>query len=52
MASSMIIEEEFGSCSGRLHAHNGYYAGDFSPRETATGTAPSPSGFTELALSA
>jgi hypothetical protein len=29
MAASIIIEEERGTCSGSLHPHNGYYAGDF-----------------------
>jgi hypothetical protein len=30
MAASITIEEEFGTCTGFLHPHNGYYAGDFS----------------------
>ena len=30
MADSRIIEEESGTTTGRVHAHNGYYAGDFS----------------------
>jgi hypothetical protein len=30
MAASLIIEEESGTCAGRHHQHNGYYAGDFS----------------------
>ena len=30
MAASRIIEQESGTFTGRLHPHNGYYAGDFS----------------------
>ena len=30
VAASMVIEEESGTFSGRVHPHNGYYAGDFS----------------------
>jgi hypothetical protein len=30
MAASITIEEEFGTCTGFLHPHNGYYAGDFA----------------------
>ena len=30
MAASLVIEEESGTTTGRVHAHNGYYAGDFS----------------------
>lgn len=29
MAATLTIEEESGVYSGRLHPHNGYYAGDF-----------------------
>jgi hypothetical protein len=29
MAASIIIEEESGTFTGRVHPHNGYYAGDF-----------------------
>jgi hypothetical protein len=29
MATSVTIEEEWGTDSGPLHPHNGYYAGDF-----------------------
>jgi hypothetical protein len=32
MAASLRVEEESGVFSGRLHPHNGYYAGDFSGR--------------------
>ena len=35
MATSLVIEEESGTCTGYVHPHNGYYAGDFS-RVTAT----------------
>ena len=30
MAASIIIEEEFGTYTRRIHPHNGYSAGDFS----------------------
>jgi len=30
MAASLVIEEEFGTTTGWSHAHNGYWAGDFS----------------------
>jgi hypothetical protein len=30
MAMTLLSEEEHGTCSGRVHPHNGYYAGDFS----------------------
>jgi hypothetical protein len=30
MAATVSIEVESGTTSGRLHPHNGYYAGDFS----------------------
>jgi hypothetical protein len=29
MARALVIEDESGTCSGFLHPHNGYYAGDF-----------------------
>jgi len=29
MAASIVIEEESGTFTGRVHPHNGYYAGDF-----------------------
>jgi hypothetical protein len=32
MATSLVIEEESGTCTGYVHPHNGYYAGDFSLR--------------------
>ena len=30
MSRSLVIEEERGTCRGRVHPHDGYYAGDFS----------------------
>jgi len=30
MARALVIEEESGTYTGRMHPHNGYYAGDFS----------------------
>jgi hypothetical protein len=36
MAASIFVEQETGTYSGRVHPHNGYYAGDFSaPRQDA-----------------
>jgi hypothetical protein len=32
MAATRIIEQESGTYIGRVHPHNGYYAGDFSGR--------------------
>ena len=36
MARGLVIEEESGTCSGWVHPHNGYYAGDFSAGRSAT----------------
>ena len=36
MATSLVIEEERGTCTGYVHPHNGYYAGDFSLRTAST----------------
>ena len=36
MAASLIIEEESGTWTGRIHPHNGYYAGDLSVVPPAT----------------
>ncbi len=37
MAASIFVEVESGTYSGRVHPHNGYYAGDFStPRHEST----------------
>jgi len=36
MAASISIEQESGTSAGRVHPHNGYYAGDFgTPRHVA-----------------
>ena len=32
MAATRTIVEESGTCTGFVHPHNGYYAGDFSRR--------------------
>jgi hypothetical protein len=39
MAASIVIEEESGTYSGRVHPHNGYYAGDFTTRPYVEPTA-------------
>jgi hypothetical protein len=40
MAATIFVEVETGTCSGLVHPHNGYYAGDFSTqRNPVTGTA-------------
>lgn len=43
MAASIPIEQESGISRGRIHPHNGYYAGDFSARWTDRGTTFRPS---------
>ena len=52
MAASIAIEQESGTSTGRQHAHNGYYAGDFTGsrplapaawQEPITAFDPSPS---------
>ncbi len=44
MARGLVIEEESGTCTGRMHPHNGYYAGDFfTPRSATVETALSVS---------
>jgi hypothetical protein len=40
MAASLAIEEEQGACAGHYHPHNGYYAGDFTNRDTRASSAP------------
>jgi hypothetical protein len=40
MATALVIEEESGTCSGFVHPHNGYYAGDFHRADAAPVTAP------------
>jgi hypothetical protein len=42
MAATRIVEEDHGTFGGFAHAHNGYYAGDFSRRETRWPTHPNP----------
>lgn len=39
MAASIAIEEESGTFTGRVHPHNGYYAGDFGTQPGATAIA-------------
>jgi hypothetical protein len=41
MAASLVIEEESGTTTGRIHPHNGYYAGDFSTTWQDAGTSGS-----------
>ena len=54
MAASIDIEHESGTYTGRVHPHNGYYAGDFSSspvkvpqmqlvRRSQTWSTPAPS---------
>ncbi len=40
MAATRMIEEERGAYVGHVHAHNGYYAGDFSHRHVGTPMVP------------
>ena len=40
MATALVIEEESGTCSGFVHPHNGYYAGDFRRADLAPVVAP------------
>ena len=48
MAATIFVEVESGTCSGRVHPHNGYYAGDFSTQRypvsgsTQRSSAPTP----------
>jgi hypothetical protein len=35
MAASIAIEQESGMSLGRVHPHNGYYAGDFASGHSA-----------------
>jgi hypothetical protein len=45
MAASIPIEQESGMAVGRVHSHNGYYAGDFTSARHAPskpGTHPYP----------
>jgi hypothetical protein len=34
MAATIPVEVETGTYSGRVHPHNGYYAGDFTSSRT------------------
>ena len=38
MAASLIVEEESGTYDRTPHAHNGYYAGDFTHQPMLTNT--------------
>jgi hypothetical protein len=40
MATALVIEEESGTCSGFMHPHNGYHAGDFHGADRAAVAAP------------
>jgi len=42
MATLLAIEEESGTCTGRYHSHNGYYAGDFFTRRPASSSTELP----------
>jgi hypothetical protein len=39
MATALVIEEERGTCTGHVHPHNGYFAGDFG-RQPAMSSTP------------
>ena len=46
MAATTFLEMESGTAAGRVHPHNGYYAGDFSSSRTPQApawTTPIPS---------
>jgi hypothetical protein len=49
MARGLVIEEESGTCSGFVHPHNGYYAGDFHRTDVASLPALRLAPFTEEA---
>jgi hypothetical protein len=40
MAASLIIEHDSGTWTGRIHPHNGYYAGNFSDLPLPTHSEP------------
>ena len=40
MGTALVIQEESGTCSGFMHPHNGYYAGDFHRADRAPVVAP------------
>ena len=55
MAASIIIEQESGMSAGRVHPHNGYYAGDFTSRRGVLPAAwhtPIPAAFDQPSSSA
>jgi hypothetical protein len=41
MAASIPIEQESGMATGRVHSHNGYYAGEFTSDRQAPPAASS-----------
>ena len=43
MAATIPVEVETGTYSGRVHPHNGYYAGDFRTSRTGRRTQTSAS---------
>ncbi len=40
MATSLVIEEERGTCTGFIHPHNGYFAGLFTSLPEAEPSQP------------
>jgi hypothetical protein len=55
MAASIAMEQESGMSAGRVHPHNGYYAGDFTSRRgvlPAAWHAPIPAAFEQPSSSA
>ena len=58
VATLLCIEIETGTSTGRLHPHNGYYAGAFvaslghQPRSSAAELAPAPQPFLSAGPSA
>jgi hypothetical protein len=44
MAAWIPIEQESGVAVGRVHSHNGYYAGDFTSAPPAPGPHSRPGG--------
>jgi hypothetical protein len=52
MAASISIEVESGTSTGRVHPHDGYFAGDFpSPREVPPAAWHAPIPAFDVALS-
>jgi hypothetical protein len=52
MAATIPVETESGTYSGRVHPHNGYYAGDFSSHRAGCGTYASGAAQREQPVSA